>query len=345
MHIREHEASFMSCLRAMGIGLLCLAFWPAQPAASQLASCGTDLLAGLGQTDPEKLRQIRTEADAVPNGKGLLWKIQAAERAPSYLFGTMHMSDERVVSLAPEVREALDAAGTLVIETTDVLDRAIVGRAMAARPDLTTFPAGETLADHLTAAQQEDITSWLQERDVNFETIARMKPWMVLSLASQPACERARQTQGQKILDLVLAEEAKATGKRIVGLETLIEQFEALDSFAIDVQVQSLMSAVELGAIADDVLETMLNLYVDGETAMFLPALLHVTPHDPGELDEYASFEQRVVLMRNRVMAERALPYLKEGGAFIAIGALHLPGKEGVIELLRAEGLAVERVE
>ena len=58
----------------------------------------------------------------------------------------------------------------------------------------------------------------------------------------------------------------------------------------------------------------------------------------------YAAFEERIVTMRNHVMAERSAPILDAGNAFIAIGALHLPGKQGLVALLEDAGYTVSAV-
>ena len=57
------------------------------------------------------------------------------------------------------------------------------------------------------------------------------------------------------------------------------------------------------------------------------------------------AFWERLVARRNRRMVERMLPGLRQGGVFVAVGALHLPGEEGLVALLRQEGFTVERVD
>ena len=61
--------------------------------------------------------------------------------------------------------------------------------------------------------------------------------------------------------------------------------------------------------------------------------------------EDFGAFEAKIILERNYLIAERAEPILNDGNAFIAIGALHLPGEEGVIELLRKQGFEITRVQ
>jgi uncharacterized protein YbaP (TraB family) len=77
---------------------------------------------------------------------------------------------------------------------------------------------------------------------------------------------------------------------------------------------------------------------------MTMPMLKTVTPDGADDSSDYAAFEQRIILDRNKIMAERAAPILATGNVFMAVGALHLPGEGGVIELLRKQGFTVTAV-
>jgi uncharacterized protein YbaP (TraB family) len=89
------------------------------------------------------------------------------------------------------------------------------------------------------------------------------------------------------------------------------------------------------------VIETMIVLYQSGQTGMYWPLFRAVLPGSDGDEVGYAAFEETMVTARNRNMAVKAAPILDEGNAFIAVGALHLPGPNGLVELLRKEGYTV----
>ena len=174
--------------------------------------------------------------------------------------------------------------------------------------------------------------------------VARMKPWMIASFVALPACEIARKTAGAAFLDQRLAKDALAEGKTLKGLETLIEQISALDSLPVEPQIQGLVQTVELGDKLTDVIETMSQLYLAGDTGMIMPMMRAAAPETTEDAKAYADFEQRIIVDRNHVMATRAAPILAEGNVFMAVGALHLAGPEGVVELLRKEGFSVTAV-
>ena len=106
------------------------------PGAETQVCAGADMLSALQKDDPAAYRKIETEAAATPNGKGLLWKLEKAGERPSFLFGTMHMTDPRVTALPPAAQKAFDAADTVVIETTEVLDKQKMMAAFLKEPEL-----------------------------------------------------------------------------------------------------------------------------------------------------------------------------------------------------------------
>ena len=274
------------------------------------------------------------------NSKGLLWKIERNGQT-SYLFGTMHMTDPRVTRLTQAASKAFDASDTVVIETTDVLDRSKMMAALMQKPELTMFTDGTTLTSLLPSGDVEGVNKALDARGIPPASVAKMKPWMLSAMLALPACELARQADGAPVLDVKLADDAKAAGKSIEGLETAISQLEAMASLPMDLHVKGLVDTLKLGDRIDDVIETMIVLYVNGDTGTFWPLFKAALPGEAGDEQGYALFEETMIKARNKTMVERAEPILARGNAFLAVGALHLPGPDGLIELFRKDGYTV----
>ncbi|WP_173933397.1 TraB/GumN family protein [Chelativorans sp. Marseille-P2723] len=316
------------------------------PARAQEKNCeATNLLAEAEAERPHLVRQLRQEAAGIPNGKGLLWRITKGSAPTSFLFGTMHLSDTRVLDIPTSAREAFKEARVVVIETTDVLDRKRIMASIAENPDLTMFPAEEDITDHLAPDEQELLAAALAERGMSLGSAARMKPWILMSLLSLSQCEISRQNKGSVVLDVKLAQDAQASGKHLEGLESFAEQLTALSSLPMKLHVQGLVASLRLGSRVDDMVETLTAIYLAGETGLFMPATMGLLDHGEEAAQSYVAFEEAVINSRNRVMAERAQPLLEEGGAFLAIGTMHLPGEQGLIELLREAGYSVERID
>ncbi len=302
---------------------------------------GHDMMAELSADHPDLVAEMRKEAAETPNGKGLLWKIEKDGRPASWLFGTMHMTDPRVTKLPPKAQEAFDASDTLVIETTDVLDQAAMADVMVKHPDLVMFTDDTTLSKLLPADERDEVEKALAERGISLAAVQKMKPWMLSAMVALPACELARQGSGEPVLDTSLAAEAKKDGKQIGGLESAADQLEAMASLPLDFHLKGLVETLKLGDRIDDVTETMIGLYKKEETGMFWPFFRVAMPEEAADETGYAEFQERMITSRNRNMADSARQYLDKGDAFIAVGALHLPGEDGLIELLRRDGFTV----
>jgi hypothetical protein len=83
---------------------------------------GVNLIPAMQRDQPELAEKMRQEARATPYGEGLIWKIEKDGLRPSYLFGTIHLADPRLLTLKPAVRKAFDESSTLGLEITEILD-------------------------------------------------------------------------------------------------------------------------------------------------------------------------------------------------------------------------------
>ncbi|RWG95429.1 TraB/GumN family protein, partial [Mesorhizobium sp.] len=296
------------------------------------------------KSDPAAFKKVETEAAAVPNGRGLLWKLEKPGEEPSYLFGTMHMTDARVTTLPAAAQKAYEGADTIIIETTDALDKAKMMAAMAAEPGLMMFTDNTTLSSLLSPEDAAVLNKGLDARGIPPLTVAKMKPWILSAMVALPACEVARQSAGAPVLDVKLAADAKASGKDVEGLETAVDQLRAMASLPLAYHMKGLVETLKLGDKVNDVNETMIVLYQRGEVGMFWPLFRTVLPDTADDQAGYAAFEQTMITSRNKVMVAHAMPILARGNAFMAVGALHLPGPDGLVEDFRKAGYSVTAV-
>ncbi len=333
----------LHALVAASLLFVLLSLSPAS-AAEPPACTGKNLLPDLQASDPAAYAQLVGEAKTETNGEGIFWKIEKPGTSPSYLLGTMHVTDPRVVAMPDAAQAAYEEAQTVVVESDEIADVRKASATILTRPDLTMFTDGRTIPGLLGEKDAAILAEGLKARGLSLTAVARMKPWMIMSFVALPACEMARKQAGLAFLDQKLAQDALADGKTLKGLETMIEQISALDGLPLEPQLAGLLQVVQLGDGVKDVIETMSQLYLSGQTGMIMPLMRMPPPGVESDDNAYADFEQRIIIDRNHRMAERAAPILAEGNVFIAVGALHLPGKEGVVELLRAQGFTLTPV-
>ena len=163
-----------------------------------------------------------------------------------------------------------------------------------------------------------------------------MKPWAAAVTLSTPALETG------EVLDRVLYQDAVQQGKAVYGLETLQEQLGLFDSMPEADQIALLRDAVdnfpELAAMQAELLAAYKQRDLDGLLTIYEASM------QAGDQRLAEDFQRRLVDDRNQSMLERMQPYLQQGKAFVAVGVLHLPGKEGLLNRLEQQGYTVRRV-
>jgi uncharacterized protein YbaP (TraB family) len=139
--------------------------------------------------------------------------------------------------------------------------------------------------------------------------------------------------------------DAVRLGKRVIGLETVDQQVGALAGMPEATQVYLLRTSLATLDTHVDQWEVLHRLYLGRDLGAALPFAMHLVEQAGFESAPFARFERDLIEKRNITMRDGALPLLREGNSFIAVGALHLPGKLGLVELLRAEGFTVTAAE
>lgn len=253
----------------------------------------------------------------------LLWEVRTAGRAPSYVFGTIHLPGERVAQPSPAVTSALLGARRFGMEV--VLDLDALMRIAGHMRDA----AGQGLRAALDPALHTRTVELLAAYGVDARDADSLKPWAAYMTLSLPPDQ-----QGTP-LDLVLLGTAQRSGKRVFGLETLEEQVAVFDTLPVSEQSTLLRETVCHHGKLRRLTETILAHYRRGDLAA-LYATAQAT-----ETAAQRRLMATLLTARNARMAERLVPQLAEGSAFVAIGALHLPGPEGVLARLAAAGLAL----
>ena len=333
--------SIFGALMAAGI----TAHASASAAAETVACTGKNLMSDASPGNV--VETIRKAAESISYGEGLLWKIERAGVKPSYLFGTMHLSDPRLLDLPPKVTAALESADTLAVEIKAIADPDLMKKKAASLGHLSIYTDGTTLEERLSEDEIKLVRDNLARRaPLPWPLAKRLRPWALMASMAAPACELARKKKGEPVLDQALAQRAGSANKPVIGLETLESQMAAMASLPEPVMLKALTATSRMGDVIDDVLETMIALYEQEKTGIIWAMMNHV---GPGGLEAapkaagYSDFQRVIVDKRNITMSDAADELLKKGNAFIAVGALHLPGEKGMLNILVQRGYKVSR--
>ena len=147
------------------------------------------------------------------------------------------------------------------------------------------------------------------------------------------------------MLDRVVADEALNRGVTLIGLETIDEQFNALSSLPEETQIGILRTSIVFAKQIEDYFETLIQLYQRRQINLTLPLSIEIARAAGIDVAPLEAFNETLATKRNYTMRDRSLPLLQKGGAFVAVGSLHLVGKEGLVALYRKAGYRVTPVE
>ncbi|MEM6298147.1 MAG: TraB/GumN family protein, partial [Bacteroidota bacterium] len=250
--------------------------------------------------------------------------------------GTVHVGDERAYNFHPEVLPALERAEGMAGELT--FDMAMMIQAMSAM-----IMKDSTLADLLPEEKYNFVHKKIEDRVGPLMTgmVEVMKPAIIPMMLIDPeTLMSADVTETQREpLDLYFQNKAREAEKEVTGLETVQEQMAAFEVYSLKEQAEMLyesLKAEEQGG-EEGSMEKELNNLLDIYESEDLDSLYALTV---SELDPMAS--EQLLNVRNIRMADRFEKLMERKTWFVAVGAAHLPGEKGVIQLMRDKGYTVK---
>jgi uncharacterized protein YbaP (TraB family) len=324
----------MRLLAALGLALL-------SPALA-LADCplGHNLITALPAAQQATLQAA---ADAAPFATGNIWH---ATRGAEHItvVGTFHLDDPRLAAIAASLTPDIAAAQTLLVEAGPE-EEAALKSTLAAHPELLINP-GPSLPDTLAPADWARLSLALTARGIPPVFAAKLQPWYLSTILSVPACQLAGM-DAAKGLDKRLMAEAAAKGVPIKGLEPHDTLFKMFDTFTQADQIEMLLETLDTtGPLEVDMATTLTDAYFAGQSRLFWEfsrqQMLDMPGADPARVTRlFDLVEQAMMIRRNQAWIPVIRAQAAKGPVVVAVGALHLPGQQGVLNLLQAEGYEV----
>jgi len=270
-------------------------------------------------------------------GQGRLFEVSRAGTPPSHVFGTMHSNHPTVLKLTPKVTQALKSSSALLVEVVQgpELDATLANAMVLAD--------GRTLASIVGPDLMAQVTSAANDYGLLPENLNRLRPWAVMFLFSVPKSEFDREATGQRGLDEALQVYATKQGKKVMGLERAEELTNFLSGLADADQSAMLRMTLLHHAEIERLFEDIRQAYLRGDLDRLHAMSRALSAGEDARLNDL--FERELIDARNQRMAERMLPQLRTGSAFVAVGALHLSGEQGILRLLEQAGFRIRRVE
>jgi uncharacterized protein YbaP (TraB family) len=266
---------------------------------------------------------VAAEPDAA-----IFWSVSRDGQAAGYLLGTIHSEDPRVLDFPDRFIEQLKGNDIFAMELVPDLPT------LSRLTDYMSYADGSTLESRIGASRFARLQAALAGYELPPDWVSGMKVWAAMMTLSVPP------PKSGFFMDFSLSLRAAGAGLEVVGLETLEQQLSFLENMPLAQQIELLDHALDEFDRVDLAHRQMVDTYLDGdllelsrETAQQMAVL------DPGTRDY---FMREGIDERNRRMLDAVKAHLARGRVFVAVGALHLPGEQGLIALLRSAGYELE---
>jgi uncharacterized protein YbaP (TraB family) len=262
--------------------------------------------------------------------QSLLWKISGnGLKEPSFLYGTMHTSDARVFVFGDSVMPFFSSAKAYAMELDpkEAFNLSLISKLMMGK----NYSLKKMIPEHEYSVLDSIVKKQIGFSVAMFDNVAPVFTMTILE-AGEMDLNDSDKNNNKEVLDLYFYKQAKK--KKIIGIETVNEQLDALNVLGYVEQADLLAKEIRL-------FEENKNEGVD-VVKFYLAQNLDSLASNDAEAQMPEKFYKALVTDRNIHMANRIADFIKEQSTFIAVGALHLPKQDGVIELLRKKGFAVE---
>lgn len=263
---------------------------------------------------------LNTITIAYANDRGIFWKLRAPNGLTHYLFGTIHTDENRIITFLPIVKQSLDASDLLVVEIASD-DHA-----------KNLFMSNYSLTSDLNEAELNQIKKLSEFHVMYFENVIRMKPWLLAIIFDSP------KPSSEFNQDFLLMSMASDLDKDVTGIESSQEHFAIMDSLSLDdqlVMLRSVLKKTEKERLADYRLLMKEYLLAD------LDRIRKTDEELTGKLlppDLWAKMKIQLMDERNKKMVTKIKELSKDKQLFIAVGASHLAGQDGLLNQLRQSG-------
>ena len=268
------------------------------------------------------------------NTNTLLWRISGKNLSkPSYIFGTMHMICANDIELSDSLKKAIQNSDNVYLE----LDMDDMWQMMGAMMHMT-MKGDTTLSDLLSPEDYKKVKDYFKEHSglIPFSLMEKYKPLLVESMI----IEQSKPCDNMIVVEQLVMEEAKKNNVDVKGLETFDFQLGIFDKIPYKLQAQQLVKMVDEAKAGNGSDEDEIKVLTEAYRKQEINKMDELTKEDPS----IGEFTDILLYDRNATWSKKLQELMPGSSLVVAVGAGHLPGKKGVLNLLREAGYTVEPV-
>ncbi|MBP6049913.1 MAG: TraB/GumN family protein [Chitinophagales bacterium] len=283
------------------------------------------------QKNEPKEKKIKLD-QPISTNNSLLWQISGnGLNTPSYLFGTIHIIASEDYFLGKNVQKKVEQSDALVLE----MDVDMNNINIAALTSVSILDSGRTIQHYLSDSDYQLIQLFMEDtigiNKFTFENFyARLKPFFVEQLIY------LKQIGDEKELyEINLKKIAENKNKKTIGLETFEEQLQFLDAIPLENQFSSIVNTIKNYSTRTKEFNDLVQAYKNQDLMALNKAI---------EAEQDTSIKENLLVKRNKNWIPKIEQLIQQKTCFIAVGAGHLAGENGILELLRKQGFTVEPI-
>lgn len=277
-----------------------------------------------------KLSKATKTVEQPASENTLLWEISGnGLQKSSYLFGTMHILCVDDSKLSDNLKNVIKETGQIYFEIDMDNMMEMLGAIKYLRMN-----DNKKLSDLLTAEEYKKITDYFKKNPgpIPLQMMEGFKPYFLSSLI-----EEQKMTCGKGGMEQVIMDESKQYKKEIKGLETVEFQASVFDSIPYEQQAKELVKTIDSAEVISHSTDELIAVYKQQD----LKKIEELTVKEEGGVAEHIDL---LLYNRNADWAEKMKTIMPSNNTLFAVGAAHLPGERGLIELLRKKGFTLKPI-
>ncbi|HEY0040497.1 MAG TPA: TraB/GumN family protein [Flavisolibacter sp.] len=283
----------------------------------------------------QKAKTKPKQPSASASTNTLLWRISGKNLSqPSYLFGTMHMLCGDDIVLSDSLKAAIKASDNVYLE----LEMDNMFEMIGAMQHMN-MKGDTTLEDLLTKDEYKKVKTYFEENStmLPFSMLQSFKPMLAASLIAEQQTKAS--CDNMVAMEQLIMKEARTAEKKIKGLETMNYQLGIFDKIPYQLQAKQLyqMIAKSGDTTGANDLQVLTNAYRSQQLEKLEEMMVK---EDMG----IKNVTELLLYNRNENWTKKMQELMPKQSVVVAVGAGHLPGKRGVINLLRKAGYKVDPV-
>ena len=292
--------------------------------------------------EKEETKEVEKKEES--KGKPLLYKVtRDGKDNVMYLFGSIHVADERAYPIRDSVMDAYNKSDALIVE----FDLVAYSKNLKLQMDdmqLMLCENGKRLKDYLKPEIYDKTIQYLKDNKVYSNAYEMYKPAFIYSLLSSVAVEKSG-LDSNKGIDMYFLKEAHKDNKEIIELENSTFQTNTLLSFSNDLYNYMIDEIVSNDSIEVEGLKKLYEGWLSGNVEEILES--EESEEIPDDLsDDMEQYNEALMFTRNEDMMNKVKQNFEDGkNIFVVVGAAHVVGEDGLAKVLENAGYKVEKID